>query len=95
MLALSLESRGIHSPLISGAISTAKSARRFDERINLIPMKIRVDVGKRLSVAIKKVRNHFRIASCLFYLGLSPHSLRGKMVRVSDLAQPQGPSRPK
>jgi hypothetical protein len=62
---------------ISGAIQTANNARRFDERINLIPMKIRIDVGKRLSVAIEKVRNHFRISSGLFYLGLSPHSLGG------------------
>jgi hypothetical protein len=48
--------------MISGAISIAKSARRRDERINLLPMEIRVDVGKRLSAPTKKVRNHCRIA---------------------------------
>jgi len=74
--------------MISGAISIANCARRRDERINLFPMKIRIDVGKRLSVPTKKVRNHCRIALCLFYLGLLPHSFGRQMIWVCNFFVP-------
>jgi hypothetical protein len=47
---------------ISGAISAANLARRRDERINALPIHIRIAVGKRLSVPTKKFRNIKRIA---------------------------------
>jgi hypothetical protein len=75
--------------MISGAISTANCPRRRDERINLAPMEILVDVGKRLSAPIKKVRNHFRIAFRLCNLGLLPHSFGRQMFWISNLFVPQ------
>jgi hypothetical protein len=75
--------------MISGAISTAKSARRFEERINLAPMEIRIDVGKRLSTPTKKVRNNCRIALCLFYFSLLPHSFGRQMLWVCNFFVPQ------
>lgn len=48
-------------------MSAANDARRCDERINVIPMEIRIDAGKSLSVTIKQVRNLERIAPRLFH----------------------------
>jgi hypothetical protein len=47
--------------LISGAISTAKDARRSDERINFCPIKIRAGRGKRFSVLTINSRKNCRI----------------------------------
>jgi hypothetical protein len=72
-----MDSKGLpiyDSSTISGAISTANCARRREERINLVPMEIRVDVGKRLSPPTKKVCHHCRIAFCFLNLGPLPHS---------------------
>lgn len=62
--------RGGYSPLISGAIHSAKNASRRDKRINVRPMEILIDVAKARSRALKDVCKFGCMVFCLCDFGL-------------------------